>query len=217
MIHVAIIDCGAGNLHSVRKAIASQLPADATLDITTDAAALNAATHIVLPGVGAFADCMNGLNALTGMRAALEKKVLHGGTPFLGICVGMQMLFQHGHEYGTHAGLGWFTGAVHEIAPADPRLKIPHMGWNQLRLIQPKHPFFAGIHDDDFAYFVHSFAAQGVNPLEVSAMVDYGGDVVAAMARGNIVATQFHPEKSQAVGLTMLRNFLMMHEHDRQR
>ncbi len=210
MTHVVIIDCGAGNLHSVRKAIATQLPAGATLEVTTDAAALSAATHVVLPGVGAFADCMNGLNALAGMRDALEKKVLHGTTPFLGICVGMQMLFERGHEHGTHDGLGWFKGEVREIAPTDASLKIPHMGWNTLRVTQKEHPFFAAIKDGDFAYFVHSFAAQNVNPLEVSAMVDYGGEVVAAMARGNIVATQFHPEKSQAVGLTMLRNFLMM-------
>ena len=210
MTHVAIIDCGAGNLHSVRKAIASQLPAGATLEVTTDVVALDGATHIVLPGVGAFADCMNGLNALTGMRAALEKKVLHGTTPFLGICVGMQMLFERGHEHGSHEGLGWFKGEVREIAPTDASLKIPHMGWNRLRLKQKDHPFFAGIKDDDFAYFVHSFAAQNVNPLEVSAMVDYGGEVVAAIARSNMVATQFHPEKSQRVGLAMLHNFLTM-------
>ena len=210
MTHVAIIDCGAGNLHSVRKAIASQLPAGATLEVTTDAAALDAATHIVLPGVGAFADCMQGLNALPGMRTALEKKVLHGTTPFLGICVGMQMLFERGHEHGAHVGLGWFKGEVHEITPVDPTLKSPHMGWNTLRVKQKEHRFVAGINDGDFAYFVHSFAATNVNNVEVLATVDYGGDVVAAMARNNIVATQFHPEKSQRVGLAMLHNFLTM-------
>jgi glutamine amidotransferase len=210
MIQVAIIDCGAGNLHSVRKAIASQLPPDATLEVVTDAAALAAATHIVLPGVGAFADCMNGLNALPGMRDMLEKKVLHGTTPFLGICVGMQMLFERGHEHGTHAGLGWFSGEVAKIAPSDAALKIPHMGWNRLRLRQEDAPFVAGIEDGAFAYFVHSFAASVMNPVEVLATVDYGGEVVAAVARKNIVATQFHPEKSQQVGLTMLHNFLMM-------
>lgn len=133
-MHVAIIDCGAGNLHSVRKAITSQLPEGATLSVVTDAAALRHATHIVLPGVGAYGDCMKGFDALPGMRDALETAVLHEKKPFLGICVGMQMLFERGYEHGEHAGLGWFKGDVRLITPTDPALRIPHMGWNKLIL-----------------------------------------------------------------------------------
>ncbi len=206
--HVAIIDCGAGNLHSVRKALMSQLPAGATLELVTDAARLTTASHIVLPGVGAFADCMAGLNALPGMRAALEEKVLHGTTAFLGICVGMQMLFKRGHEHGSHEGLGWFEGEVRMITPADPTLRIPHMGWNRLRLSDHHSPLTTHINDGDFVYFVHSYAATGCNPSEVLATVDYGGELVALIGRNNIMATQFHPEKSQAAGLRILRNFL---------
>jgi len=208
MTRVAIIDCGAGNLHSVRKAVASQLPEGATLSIVTDAAALNEATHIILPGVGAFADCMQGFNALPGMRTALEKKVLEGTTPFLGICVGMQMLFTRGHEHGTHDGLGWFEGEVRMIAPSDPTLRIPHMGWNRLRLRQANDTLLREVKQDDFVYFVHSYAATQCNPAEILATVDYGGEVVALIGRANIWGAQFHPEKSQAVGLRIIRNFL---------
>lgn len=208
MMNVAIIDCGAGNLHSVRKAFESQLPEGAVLNIVTDANALDVATHIVLPGVGAFADCMQGFTALPGMRAAVEKKVLHGTTPFLGICVGMQMLFQRGHEHGVHDGLGWFEGEVRLLAPNDATLRIPHMGWNNLQLQQPDNFLVRDIKDADFTYFVHSYAATRCNPAEIIATVDYGGPVVALIGRDNIVGTQFHPEKSQAVGLAMIRNFL---------
>lgn len=204
---IAIIDCGAGNLHSVRKAFARQMPQDAQLDIVTDATALADATHIVLPGVGAFADCMNGLNSLPGMRAALEEKVLRGSTPFFGICVGMQMLFERGHEHGVHEGLGWFKGEVKRIQPADPALRVPHMGWNRLHL-QHKHSLFEGIKNGDYVYFVHSYAATGMNPEELLASVDYGGQIVALIGRKNIVASQFHPEKSQRAGLAMIGNFL---------
>ena len=143
-MRVAIIDCGAGNLHSVRKAFARQLPEGATLDVITDASALKQATHIVLPGVGAFADCIQGLNTLPGMRTVLEETVLTQEKPFFGICVGMQMLFERGHEYGDHAGLGWLKGEVQKIAPTDPTLKIPHMGWNRLAL-HHAHPILTGI------------------------------------------------------------------------
>ena len=207
MNNIAIIDCGAGNLHSVRKAFETQLPEDAALHIVTDAAALAEATHIVLPGVGAFADCMQGFMALPGMRAALEEKVLLGGTPFLGICVGMQMLFTRGYEHGVHAGLGWFEGEVKLLTPNDKTLRIPHMGWNQLQLKQENF-LLRDLADGDFTYFVHSYAATQCNPDEVIATVDYGGEVVALIGRDNIVGTQFHPEKSQAVGLAMIRNFL---------
>ena len=215
---IAIIDCGAGNLHSVRKAFASQLPEGTTLRIVTDAAALATASHIVLPGVGAFADCMDGLMRLPDMRTALEDAVLARGTPFLGICVGMQMLFQQGHEFGSHAGLGWFQGEVRKLNPTDPTLKIPHMGWNRLQ--RRRNDSLGGktsalslldtIPDGSFVYFVHSYAATGCNPVEVLATVDYGGEVVALIGRKNIVATQFHPEKSQTVGLRMIQNFLEM-------
>lgn len=208
MANIAIIDCGAGNLHSVRKAFESQLLQGAALNIVTDANVLEAATHIVLPGVGAFADCMQGFTALPGMRAALEKKVLHGTTPFLGICVGMQMLFERGHEHGTHDGLGWFKGEVKLLTPNDSSLRIPHMGWNKLQLQQKDNFLLRNIKDADFAYFVHSYAATQCNPAEIIATVDYGGEVVALIGRDNIVGTQFHPEKSQAVGLAMIRNFL---------
>jgi glutamine amidotransferase len=200
---IAIIDCGAGNLHSVRKAFASQLAEGAVLEVVTDATALATATHIVLPGVGAFADCMAGLTALPGMRAALEDAVLARKTPFLGICVGMQMLFQRGHEHGVHAGLGWFQGEVKKITPADSSLKIPHMGWNRL---QRGQGYFATCHDH--FYFVHSYAASGCRTEEVLASVDYGGEFVAVIGRENILATQFHPEKSQAAGLALLRHFI---------
>lgn len=208
-MRIAIIDCGAGNLHSVRKAIAAQLPESATLTVITDASELRIATHIVLPGVGAFADCMRGLNALDGMRDALEEKVVKGGIPFLGICVGMQVLFERGHEHGVHAGLGWFKGEVKPIAPTDPALKIPHMGWNQLRLRQ-KHAILGHITDGDHVYFVHSYAAQGVAGENILADVDYGGQIVAVIGRENILGTQFHPEKSQRVGLQLISNFLAL-------
>ncbi len=210
MTHVAIIDCGAGNLHSVRKAIASQLPTGASLAVVTDAAALDAATHIVLPGVGAFADCMQGFNALNGMRAALERAVFEQKKPFLGICVGMQMLFKRGHEHGTHEGFGWFEGEVRLLAPSDATLRIPHMGWNRLRLRQAEVKLLSGVQDGEFVYFVHSYAATQCNPAEILATVDYGGDVVALIGRDNIFGTQFHPEKSQEVGLRILRNFIGM-------
>lgn len=205
---IAIIDCGAGNLHSVRKAFARVMPSDAELAIVTDANELATATHIVLPGVGAFADCMHGLNALPGMRDALEKYVLHGDTPFFGICVGMQMLFERGHEHVTTEGLGWFTGEVKRIAPGDASLRIPHMGWNQLQL-QKKHRLLKGISNGDYAYFVHSYAVTGMRDEELLASVDYGGQIVALVGRDNIVASQFHPEKSQRAGLAMIENFLM--------
>lgn len=206
---IAIIDCGAGNLHSVRKAFAACLPQGASLEVVTDSAALAQATHIVLPGVGAFGDCMAGLEALPGMRVALEKRVLADKIPFLGICVGMQMLFERGHEFGVHAGLGWFKGEVKPIAPSDPTLRIPHMGWNRLQR-QREHPVLRDVTDDRFVYFVHSYAATGCNMDEVLATVDYGGQIVSVIGRENIVATQFHPEKSQAVGLGIISNFLAL-------
>lgn len=207
-MRVVIIDCGAGNLHSVRKAFAQQLPDGATLDVTTDAAMVRTATHIVLPGVGAFADCMQGLNALPGMCETMLER-MKAGTPFLGICVGMQMLFARGHEHGLHEGLGWFKGEVKPITPADAALRIPHMGWNRLA-VQHTHPFLAGVTPEDHVYFVHSYGAQNADPETILATVDYGGEIVAVIGRDNVVGTQFHPEKSQRVGLQLISNFLSM-------
>lgn len=208
-LRIAIIDCGAGNLHSVRKAFAHQLPVGATLSVVTDASQLTDATHIVLPGVGAFADCMQGLHALPGMHVALEQKVLQQKTPFLGICVGMQMLFEYGYEYGKHEGLGWLAGEVRLLEPQDTTLKIPHMGWNKLRILHT-HPFLKGIQDGDFVYFVHSYAVQNAAVEDVAAVVDYGQEIVSVIAKDHIVATQFHPEKSQRLGLQLIANFLQM-------
>ena len=208
MKRIRVIDCGAGNLHSVRKALIHVAPGE-DVAITRAAEELADATHIVLPGVGAFADCMAGLDRLPGMRRALEKTVLHGTTPFLGICVGMQMLFARGYEFGTHEGLGWFEGEVTPLTPEDATLRIPHMGWNGL-IYERTHPILAGIPAGSFAYFVHSFHATGTRAEEVIASVDYGGQVVAIIGRGHILGTQFHPEKSQHVGLTLLQNFLTM-------
>jgi glutamine amidotransferase len=201
---ITIIDCGAGNLHSVRKAFAAVAPEQA-ITVTRDAAMLADASHIVLPGVGAFADCMAGLNALPGMRDALEREVLGVRKPFFGICVGMQMLFARSHEHGTHAGLGWLAGEVVPLTPKDSTLAVPHMGWNMLR---PARASRYIMDTASYAYFVHSFHAVNVEEHDILATVDYGGRVVAMVARENIVATQFHPEKSQATGLTMLQHFV---------
>jgi glutamine amidotransferase len=204
---ITIIDCGAGNLHSVRKAFAAVAP-EHTITVTQDAAMLRDASHIVLPGVGAFADCMGGLNALPGMRDALECEVLGARKPFFGICVGMQMLFTRSHEHGMHAGLGWLAGEVVQLAPNNPALPVPHMGWNKLCPMQAASARRYGISADSYAYFVHSFHAVNVDAADILATVDYGGSLVAMVARENIVATQFHPEKSQATGLTMLQHFV---------
>lgn len=205
---IAIIDCGAGNLHSVHKAF-EHVAGSKDIRITTTAGDLDAATHIVLPGVGTYADCMQGLLQHDGLRDALEANVLQKGKPMLGICVGMQMLLERGHEYTVTEGLGWFKGEVKRLTPADKALRIPHMGWNDLR-IQQNVPLFKGLQPGAHAYFVHSYHAVGAVPDEVLASVDYGGEVVACIGRDNIVATQFHPEKSQGVGLTMIKNFVRM-------
>ena len=203
---VTIIDVGAGNLHSVRKACAHVLGADAPITISQNPDDLANAERIILPGVGAFGDCMNGLAAIPGMHDALEEAVLQRATPFLGICVGMQMLFASSSEHGTHEGLGWLDG--HIIALERDTLPIPHMGWNPLLQSQATHPLLADIDVGAHAYFVHSFHAAGVTEKDLLASVDYGGPVVAMVARDNIAGTQFHPEKSQQVGLQCLRNFM---------
>ena len=206
---VAIIDYGSGNLRSVAKAFERVAGSAASIIVTSDAEKLSGASHIVLPGVGAFADCMQGLKVLPGMLQVLQREVIQNGKQFLGICVGMQMLFEKGHEHGTHEGLGWLKGEVIPLAPKDPTLKIPHMGWNDLE-IAADHPLMRGIASGAHAYFVHSYHASCRNSSDVLATVDYGQKVVAVVGQGNIMGVQFHPEKSQETGLALIKNFLSM-------
>ena len=208
---VAIIDYGSGNLRSAAKALeraAGESAIEAEIAVTADAGDLDGAERIVLPGVGAFGDCMAGLGALDGMLEALAANVIAGGKPFLGICVGMQLMAARGVEHGIHQGLGWIAGEIGAIEPVDPALKIPHMGWNELVLAAPDHPILHDVPSRAHVYFVHGFGLRDADPAEVMARVDYGGDVVAVVGRDNLVGTQFHPEKSQRTGLTILRNFL---------
>ncbi len=208
---VAIVDYGSGNLHSARKAFekaAAALGGD--IVVTSDPDIVRRADRIVLPGVGAFADCRQGLEAVPGMLDALDEAVLSRARPFLGICVGMQLLATHGHEHGTTKGLGWIPGDVVEITPKDPALKVPHMGWNTLATKRP-HPLFADIpfgSDGKHAYFVHSYHLQPADEAHRLADTDYGTPIAAVVGRDNIVGTQFHPEKSQALGLALIGNFL---------
>jgi glutamine amidotransferase len=208
MSSVALIDYGSGNLASAAKALA-RAAADTGHEIivTTDPAVVKDAERIVLPGVGAFADCMAGLSAISGMVPMLREKVLKRGAPFLGICVGMQLLATVGREFGDHAGLGWIAGEVVKIAPNDASLKIPHMGWNELKLAQP-HALLEGIASGAHAYFVHSYQFVPTLPDDLLATTDYGGALTAMIGFENIAGTQFHPEKSQATGLRLLANFL---------
>jgi imidazole glycerol-phosphate synthase subunit HisH len=210
---VAIIDYQSGNLHSAAKAFEraareSGMPAE--ISVTSDPEVVRRAERIVLPGVGAFGDCYRGLEGAPGMMEALREAVLEAGRPFLGICVGMQMLAERGLEHGTHKGLGWIGGEVSLIEPADKALKIPHIGWNTLSHLR-EHPLFEGIPGGPqgwHAYFVHSYQFNAKAPGDIVAVADYGGPVTAAIARGNIAGTQFHPEKSQKLGLRLISNFL---------
>jgi len=207
---VMVIDYGSGNLRSAAKALtvaAAQIANPPCVIVTNDPEQLRHAERIVLPGVGAFADCMAGLNALPGMVQALQEQVIAGGKPFLGICVGMQLLAERGFEHGVHDGLGWLSGEVRMLTPADPTLKIPHMGWNQLTVTRP-HPLLRGIASGAHGYFVHSYQFHAKDSAAMYAETDYGGSVAALVGRDNIAGTQFHPEKSQAVGLRLIANFL---------
>lgn len=212
-MRVAIIDYGSGNLRSATKAFeraAHEAGIAATIDLTADAERVRSADRIVLPGVGAYADCAAGLHAVAGMWEAVEEAALRKARPFLGICVGMQLMSERGLEKTITKGFGWIAGDVKEIKPADPALKIPQIGWNTIEL-QRKHPLFSGIETGPkglHAYFVHSYHLETRNPAEVLATADYGGPVTAAVARDNLAGTQFHPEKSQALGLALIANFL---------
>ena len=210
---VAIIDYGSGNLHSARKAFeraAREAGVDEEIVVTSDPAAVAKADRIVLPGVGAFADCRRGLDGVEGMVDAMTEAVRRNGRPFFGICVGMQLMASRGLEYQTTLGLDWIGGDVKPIEPEDAGLKIPHMGWNTLHP-QREHPLLDGIETGPnglHAYFVHSFALDPENQDEVMAVTDYGGPLTAVVARDNMAGTQFHPEKSQKLGLQLLANFL---------
>lgn len=210
---VAIVNYGSGNLHSAAKAFeraSRESEADARVSVTDSPTEVARADRIVLPGVGAFADCRAGLDRVPGMVDALRDAVQAKGRPFLGICVGMQLMAERGLEFGETPGLGWIAGDVVAIKPSDPALKIPHMGWNTLDPDR-SHTLLNGIESGErglHAYFVHSFHLAARNDSEVVARSDYGGPVTAMVAKGNVAGTQFHPEKSQTLGLRLIANFL---------
>ena len=200
---VALVDYGAGNLHSVHNALKA---AGASVTVTADPSVVRAADRIVLPGVGSFKACAQGLNAIPHMVEAMAERVLVGGAPFLGICVGMQLLADRGLEHGTTPGLGWVPGEVRLIVPTDSAIKVPHMGWNDVAVMP--HARNHAVIDEGEAYFLHSYHFAADNGADVAAMTDHGAGLVAAVARDNVLGVQFHPEKSQAYGLAMLRRFL---------
>ncbi len=198
---IALIDYGAGNLHSVHNALVKAGATDVT--VTADPAVVAGADRIVLPGVGAFRACRDGLYGLPGVVEAMSEAVHARGIPFLGICVGMQLLADAGEEFGIYEGLGWIPGTVRLIAPADPAIKVPHMGWNDVKPATP-HPLI----EPGEAYFLHSYHFDAADPAHVVATTDHGGPLVAAVARDTIIGVQFHPEKSQRYGLSFLSRFL---------
>ncbi|MET3355064.1 imidazole glycerol phosphate synthase subunit HisH [Xanthobacter autotrophicus] len=212
---VAIIDYNSGNLHSAAKAMeraALDVGAEQVI-VTNDPEIVRTADRVVLPGVGAFADCRAGLDAVPGMVEAMTEAVKERGRPFLGICVGLQLLAERGLEHGVTDGLGWIRGEVERIAPSDPELKIPHMGWNTLQTAR-EHPLLAGIPTGEgglHAYFVHSYHLKPADGIDLVATTDYGSTITAMVARDNVAGTQFHPEKSQRLGLALLANFLKWH------
>lgn len=210
---VAIVDYGSGNLHSAAKAFeraARESGHDQPILVTSKPEDIARADRVVLPGVGAFADCRRGLDEIPGMIDALEQSVRKNGRPFFGICVGMQLMAERGREYRVTPGLGWIPGEVDRIAPSDPSLKIPHMGWNTLDM-RKVHPLLDEIplgNDGLHAYFVHSYELKTANAGDLVAQADYGGPLTAIVGRDNMVGTQFHPEKSQKLGLRLIANFL---------
>jgi glutamine amidotransferase len=212
-MRVVIVDYGSGNLRSAQKAFeraASERRIAAEIVVTPDPEDLRRADRIVLPGVGAFKDCRDGLHAIAGLPAVLEEQVRARGKPFLGICVGMQLMATRGLEFGETMGLNWISGTVQRIEPQLPEAKIPHMGWNAITPSRD-HPLLAGMaygENSPHAYFVHSYAFIADDPTDILATTDYGGAIVAAVVHANMAGTQFHPEKSQALGLNLLGNFL---------
>lgn len=204
-----LVDYDAGNLHSAEKAfqrMAAEVGSGPVI-VTADPETVRRASRIVLPGDGAFPACRRALAAVPGLEEAITEAVTARAVPFLGICVGMQMLATWGREYQDVPGFGWIGGEVVRITPADPALKVPHMGWNDL-VVDHAHPVLAGIRTGDHAYFVHSYHFRVDDPAQRLAHVDYAGDVTAIVGRGNIIGTQFHPEKSQSTGLRLIGNFL---------
>jgi imidazole glycerol-phosphate synthase subunit HisH len=212
-VSVAIVDYGSGNLHSAAKAFeraARESGHDQPIVVTSDPDKVARADRIVLPGVGAFADCRRGLDEIPGLIDALEQSVRKDSKPFFGICVGMQLMADRGREYQVTPGFGWIAGEVDRIAPSDRDLKIPHMGWNTLNMRKP-HPLLEDIPlgpDGLHAYFVHSYELKVTRSGDLVAQADYGGPLTAIVARENMVGTQFHPEKSQRLGLALIANFL---------
>lgn len=201
---IALIDYGAGNLHSVHNAL--KAAGAERVHVTADPALVRGARRIVLPGVGSFRACANGLKAVPGLVEALEDRVVHAGIPFLGVCVGMQLLASRGREHGATPGLGWIAGEVTAIEPRDPAIKVPHMGWNDVSPMP--HRDGAMLIEPGEAYFLHSYHFVPEEGRHIAAMTDHGGGLVAAVARDNILGVQFHPEKSQAYGIEMLSRFL---------
>lgn len=210
---VVVIDYGAGNLRSVAKAletVARDRGRELQVIVTASADTVRAADRLVLPGVGAFGQCAAALRSLPGMEEALRERVLDGRVPFLGVCVGMQLLARRGTEHGVHQGLGWIPGEVVRLEPANPAMKVPHMAWSPVRLtlLGLEHPAVGGVEDGGQAYFVHSFRFEPADRTHLLGVCDYGGEVAAIVGRDNILGVQFHPEKSQAYGLAFLRAFL---------
>lgn len=198
---IALVDYGAGNLRSVENALRAAGARDVA--VTADPDIVRAADRVVLPGVGAFAACMDALTAIPGMVGAMNEAVLKRARPFLGVCVGMQLMADAGEEHGEHRGLGWIGGSVRALVPSDPTLKVPHMGWND---VVPSHPHGLVVRGE--AYYLHGYAFAVADPTQIAATTDHGGPVTAAVARDNLIGVQFHPEKSQAYGLAFLARFL---------
>jgi len=207
MQRVVLIDYGSGNLRSAEKALVRVADGKAEVVVTDDPTTIAAADRLVLPGVGAFAACMGALEARPGVIEAMTEAVQEKGRPFLGICVGMQLLATRGLEFGETAGLDWVPGDVKKLEPADPAIKVPHMGWNAL-LEVADHPLFQPLQNGEAVYFTHSFALFPGDPADVTAKVEHGGRFPAAVARDNVAGVQFHPEKSQKPGLALLQRFL---------
>ena len=204
---IVIIDYESGNLQSVFNAITSIKNSSDNVQISNNPSDLKSATHIILPGVGTFGDCVSSLKAIKGMVEELQLQVIKNKKPFLGICVGMQLLADFGFEYGKHSGLGLISGDVVEINSRNNKLKVPHIGWNNIS-INKSHPILEGIKNGEHFYFVHSFHFIPQDQNDVLANVDYGSKITAIIAKDNIVATQFHPEKSSEAGLRLLQNFI---------